>query len=463
MSVTRRRPGPCRRFALKALQRIEQGGAYSSFIAASPDFNQLSSKDRNLALELVLGTLRRRGTLDRVLGQYWKGSLDSLDPDLLLLLRMGAYQLLFLDRIPPYAALYESAELCRKAIGHRPVGLLNAILRNLQRDLESWKERLSCFPDQELQQADWLSLPEWLWQRWLERYGLISARKWAEACNLPPRTDFRVLRATREDKQQLGVLKNQGIIGESGNLTGAYSVTPQHYQEVASRWKDRMYLQSCASQCIGWLLPLESGETALDLCAAPGGKTLILSERTGHSGRIIAMDRHEHRLQNLANSLNRIQVMNTLCVVGDAGIPMPFKRGWRKILLDAPCSGLGTIRRNPEIRWRVQSSDLLRLQVLQLKILRNAAENLLPGGTLLYSTCSTEPEENEQVIEAFLDEEKGFARGIPKLQENMGSWVGDDGYFRTCPLNPEEDGFFAALLVRRKKDGLRSPEAYDIV
>jgi 16S rRNA (cytosine967-C5)-methyltransferase len=448
VSGKRRCAVPLRRLAFKALKRIDQAGAYSSFLSSSPDFLSLSGLDRNLAMELVLGTLRRQGTLDRILSEY-RRELDALDPDVRILLRMGVYQLLFLDRIPAYAVLWESVELCREVVGFAPAGLLNAVLRKLQRDINVWKERLAQFPEQESEQAAWLSLPRWLWLRWVERIGIQRARRWAEAASLPPRIDFRLPFAGDREPDLLRQLSRSKPLQQADSLPGAYSYLSRPRQGPEAERGEAVYFQSLASQCIGWLLPLQPGDEILDLCAAPGGKTLILAERTGSRGRVIAMDLHRHRFKALTKSLNRHQIKNTLCVVGDSTRPLPFVRKWRNILLDAPCSGLGTLGRNPEIRWRVQPQDLLRMRNLQLKLLSNAADYLADGGRLLYSTCSTEPEENEEVVGTFLAERQNFRREDLDTIGAAGAFVSTDGFFRTFPDYPDEDGFFAALLVKQ--------------
>jgi 16S rRNA (cytosine967-C5)-methyltransferase len=243
-------------------------------------------------------------------------------------------------------------------------------------------------------------------------------------------------------------LVKQGKVENSIFLEASYCQKAADGMESTPQLEKKIYFQSQASQCIAWLLPLHKGAWILDLCAAPGGKSLLLSQRVAIQGRVIALDRNLHRIGLLQRQVRQYGILNLECVAGDAELLLPFRRCWDWILLDAPCSGLGTLRRNPEIRWRMTEEQLLQLQALQLRLLLNAAEVLALGGKMLYSTCSSEPEENEKVVGMFLARRPDFSLEFLDPPGALQRLVQGDGYFRTYPEFPDEDGFFAALLRR---------------
>lgn len=440
---------PARKAAFQALRRIELESAFSSFLSMAPDFQRLSSRDKGFAYELVLGVLRRRATLDWMLRELRGEDPATLSPELLLILRAGLYQIVFMERVPAYAAVSEAVTLCRQVLGHKATGLVNAVLRRALRELDQWRSRLSDFPKDEALQAQIVSHPLWLWRRLVARAGLEAARAGAEAANRPPRADFRLVAPDRTAQQQVEQLVAEGEIRESHVLKGCYHGAPgperlREFPQLACH----IYFQSLASQCVPELLPVRRHDWVLDVCAAPGGKALRLAERVGKSGRVAAMDLHSHRFAHLREQMNQSGVHNVLCLVADARTRLPFRRTWGSVLVDVPCSGLGTLCRNPEIRWRIHEEELRRFHDLQLQLLSSAAEGVAAGGYLLYSTCSTEPEENEEVIGDFLSTQSGFSVAELNVPPSLRIFVRSDGFFRTFPGCPEEDGFFAALLTR---------------
>ena len=343
-----------RRLAYEILRRVE-GGSFAAELLDS-ETRGVVGRDADLAFELVFGVMRRRGQLDYLMRLY-AGKTGRTDLEVKIAIRLGLYQIHFLDRIPPHAAVTESVELAKFAKGRFAGGFANAVLRKAQPGPVAWPDR-----------ATRLSMPEWLLERWDRQYG--------------------------------------GAVTERIGL--AFLEKPEKYFRG-----DRQ--QDIGSQSIVPLLDLRRGHTFLDLCAAPGNKTLQALE----SGvRAIACDLHLHRLRQV-EGCPRVQL--------DATKPLPFGRKFDRILVDAPCSGTGTLGRNPEIRWRIQPADLEDLRSRQTLILRHALDALAPGGVLVYSTCSLEKEECEDVVGSVVS-----MRKIRALR-------------RTPGVDPG-DGFFAAVI-----------------
>ena len=317
--------------AFDILRKVEAGGYASDLLAAAT----LDSRDAGLAGQIVFGVLRYRAQLDYLIAHYSSRAL-RLDPEVRIVLRMGIYQLRYLDRVPAHAAVTESVELVKRARKRSAAGLVNAILRKVIRDPIQW-------PTREVE----LSCPEWLLARWERHYGPDAAAAIARA-------------ALREPEKY-------GRIGPAG---------PR--------------IQDIGSQSVVPLLRLAAGQSFLDLCAAPGNKTAQAVESGVNA---IACDIHHHRLA-------RLKDLTPNLVVLDGARSLPFRRRFDRILVDAPCSGTGTLGRNPEIKWRLTPADLDDLHRRQTALLASARAALAPGGLMVYSTCSLEPEENEQVVAA---------------------------------------------------------------
>jgi 16S rRNA (cytosine967-C5)-methyltransferase len=366
-------PAPARTAAFEILQKTEVGGYASDLLRTA----QLSERDAGLASQIVFGVLRFRAQLDFLIGHYGALSPDrvrKLDPEVRDALRMGIFQLRYLERIPAHAAVADSVELVKRARKSSAAGLVNAILRKVGRAPVDW-------PSREVE----LSCPEWLLSRWECQYGAETASTIGRAALAEPETYVRV--------------------------------TP-----AGSR------IQDIGSQSIVPLLDLEPGMTFLDLCAAPGNKAAQALEAGAH---IIACDVHWHRLRQMKN-------LGVTLVVLDGTCALPFNRRFDRILVDAPCSGTGTLGRNPEIKWRLGPEDLTDLHRRQVALLSNALDVLAPGGQLVYATCSLESEENEQVVGTVLANPQFTIQG-PQ-------------FFRRLPGRDPGDGFFAAV-IRSGKPG----------
>ena len=369
--------------AYNILLGVERG-AFSSDLLAR-ETATLASRDAGLAEEVALGVLRWRGAIDWIIQKLSGRPVQKLDREVLAALRMGVYQLRWLDRVPAHAAINESVELIKKARKRSASGFANAVLRKVTRDAVEW-------PDD----ATRLSTPQWLLDNWSARYGATVARGIAQAALQRPERFVRIAP---------GADVPAGL--EATEVAGAY---------VGGA--DGPQVQDISAQAIVPLLDLQPGQTFLDLCSAPGNKTAQALETAVHG---IACDVSPERLQ-------LVRRVGIPLVALDATRPLPFARKFDRILVDVPCSGTGTLRRNPEIKWKLRPDDLADLQRRQVAILRHALAALAPGGRLVYSTCSLEPEENE---------------AVPAL-----SRIGNVCYtMQRIPGRDRGDGFFAAVIT----------------
>ncbi len=460
---------PARRAAFDILRKVGRDRGNSDTLLHSIQVNLLSQPDRNLCTTLVLGTLRWQRVLDAECRRFLARPDQSLPEDALLALRVGAYQLLFLDRIPVHAAIFEAVEWCKHSEGARQAGLVNAVLR-----------KVAALPKKRGFAVE-LAYPEWMVARWRKFYGAEACRRICEQGQTEPETAVRLLRADAENKlhwqgmalqpgfflakarriadveektARVGQAENDGTIELEAENRSASLEHVAHAQ-----------LQDEGSQLVAELLG--KGMRILDCCAAPGGKTAVLLQNNPEA-QLLACDLHPTRLatmrRRLAGAMAPAHVETRVTDAAKLTGVGPFDR----ILCDVPCTGTGTLARNPEIRHRLQPGELTRQAERQREILSAGLRLLAPGGRLLYSTCSLEPEENEAVVEAcFKSAENSTGRWkLLDLREEFdrlereGIVQGDaveelrangfrDGYLRTLPGLHPCDGFFAALIERR--------------
>ena len=447
--------------AFRLLQRVEQTGALDDAAVDSSLRALGDPRERSLAFELVYGVLRRRGTLDWRLNKLSKRPVERLPVPVATVLRLGAYQLLYLDRIPPSAAVNESVSLVKslKSLrGGEWSGYVNAVLRALLR------EPAPPWPDPADDPVAALSVryssPAWLVQRWIERYGTQRARHVCEAAaSTPPLTiranTLRVTRdALRERLAQAGVAAQPTPISPVG-----LTVDTQGSIGDLPWFKDGgFYVEDEAAQLVPPLLDPQPGERILDACTAPGGKATHLAALMRNEGEIIAVDLKAARLRLLEENCARLGVSIVTPVEMDAArlgdvkaassSSTWFETPFDRILVDAPCSGLGVLRRHPEGKWQKSGAQLQRHHARQLAILHGTSRLLRPGGVIVYSTCSTEPDENESVIEQFCADRAEFTREavtswLPPSGRNLVTAHGD---FSSMISIASMDGFFAARL-----------------
>ncbi len=444
-----------RSLALRVLQRVEESGAYADLaLHAALAKSRLDARDRAFATELVYGTLRFRGRLDFLLAQVTGRPLARLEHGIVQVLRLGAYQLVFCDRVPDAAAVSESVRLAHAAGLSRAAGLVNASLRRLARERDTIAlPSLAADPLAHLVHS--LSFPRWLAERWIAAYGPDDAAALAEALNATPPRTLRANRLRIERDALLSELLPRFPVATACRFApdGVTLGRRGDPAEDPAFQEGRMTVQDEASQLVVELLDPQAGERVLDACAAPGAKATAIAERVGATGEVIALDRNERRLGLVARDAARLGLGNLRVLLADASADViegldaaPFDR----ILVDAPCSGLGALRRNPDARWRVQPEAIAQLAAVQRAILAAASKRLRPGGTLVYSTCTLTPEENDDVVTWLLASAPELRRAPETaLPTSLRSLVGADAVLRCWPQHHDTDGFFAARLERR--------------
>jgi 16S rRNA (cytosine967-C5)-methyltransferase len=454
-SDDRSAPTRTRLLALRVLERVQRSSAYADVLLhAHLGRSPLSAADRAFVTDLVNGTLRWRGKLDFLLSQLLDRDLDKLEPLVANALRLGAYQIVCTDRVPDSAAVDQTVRCVRAAGGERATGLVNAVLRRLAAERGAvHPPALENDPLAHLTHA--LSLPAWLAARFLATYGRDSAAALARASNqIPPLT----VRANR-----LRVTVPQLLTEVHGRFPDAAPCRWAEYGVVLGRRGNpaidpgflagRFTVQDEASQLVVALLDPQPGERVLDACAAPGGKATAIAERLRARGETVALDRHARRLELVQRHGRRLGLSGLRRIERDVTRPLRDLAGgggFDRVLVDVPCSGIGTLRRNPDLRWRLGPEDPRRLAEIQGTVLRNAADVLRPGGVLVYSTCTLLREENEDVVEAFLRASPEFSLApAAEAPAEARPLVGADGYLRCLPHVHDTDGFFAARLVRR--------------
>ncbi|MBZ5516036.1 MAG: 16S rRNA (cytosine(967)-C(5))-methyltransferase RsmB [Acidobacteriia bacterium] len=443
---------PARQAAFRILLRVESGRAFAVDLLQGREVARLAEVDRRLATELVMGTLRWRGELDYQLESLSGKPSRYFDLEVLTILRLGIYQIRFLEKIPQSAVVNEAVELTKAAGKRSAAGLVNAVLRKCQPAKARPRKIGAGEGDRGLLQAARRSFPAWILERWEQAYGREAADSLALAGVAVPLTTLRAVRGSREDAQQ--ALAQEGVQAESGKYSGrALVVRSGNVLNSEAFRRGDVVIQDEASQLVVDLVAPQAGQRVLDVCAAPGIKAHQLAHALGE-GTLVACDLSARRLQTMKSLLSgRIPAAVEFHVVRlDASRALPFSGQFERILVDVPCSGTGTLARNPEIKWRLKPADLPRLAELQRSILENVLRLLAPDGRLVYSTCSLEPEENEQVVESVLDENRDVrlmtAAELSRESPALAGLFDSRGYFRTRPDLHGMDGFFAAVIVR---------------
>ena len=439
---------PARQRAYDILLRVETERAYAAPLIAAPGDSKLSREDRALAQEIVLGVLRLRLSLDYFIERYSERPVARLDAPVLIALRIGLYQLRNLARIPRSAAVNESVKLVKRSGTASAAGLVNAVLRKAARVPD--EKPGDGIADPVERASVELSHPRWMLERWQASLGVGDARQLALANNIPPATSFRVNTLRAPVDEVLSDLNTKGVAVRASQLAaGGFVVESGSARLVNEAALGRLiYVQDEASQLVSILLEPRSGHRVLDLCAAPGSKSSHIAALTKDQAWIIASDLHAHRLRVLRATCERLGITSIDSIAVDATQPLPFTESacaFDRVLLDAPCSGTGTLRSNPEIKWRLTYEDLTRLTELQLRLIERAAAAVAQAGRLVYSTCSIEREENEEVVRRFLAGNVAFKVVRPNANAGL---ITSDGFIRTFPHTHGCDGFYAAVLER---------------
>jgi 16S rRNA (cytosine967-C5)-methyltransferase len=435
---------PARLVAFNILLRVEREAAYADELLHSGLLDELSPVDRNLATEIVMGVLRWRSVLDESIARLSFTPFRKLDLEVLTALRTGIYQKQFLSKVPAHAAVNETVELVKQAKKVSAAGLVNAVMRKAKSTFDPYGSKLTG--------VDYLSSalahPRWLAERWMKEFGYGKASLICEYDQRVPATAIRLSGAEDE-----ALLAQQGIQLASGALIKNARVVVSGDITATELFRSgKVAIQDEGSQLVAALVG--SGSRILDCCAAPGGKTAALATRLP-AAEIVAAELHPHR----ARLLRRLAPQQNVQVLTADALALPFGPDFDRVLADVPCSGTGTLARNPEIKWKLRLEDLHDLQTRQIAILRAALQHVAPGGRLVYSTCSLEPEENERVIEACLQGVSDFhiipaRQELARLQESGELvWKSIDqllsgDFLRTLPGVHLCDGFFAAVLEK---------------
>lgn len=433
--------------AVKILNRIERTDAYlDKLLDAELRAKDLIDADKTLLAEIVHGVIRWQGRLDWVLNGFFHGNFVKAETTVKNALRVALYQILFLDRVPHHAAVNEAVEFIKRIRGEKAANLVNAVLRNIIRNIDGIR-----YPDPAEDEAQYLAVyyshPLWMVKRWLARFGREETEKLLAANNEIPELTLRINRLKIEPVRFLTML-DEHRIAYQGSAFFDYFIKVRSLAGISQmEWFRLGYFsvqdESAALPCI--LLAAQPGERVIDMCAAPGGKTALIGEMMNNQGEIISIDKYEAKLSLIKTTCERLGIRNVQFLAADSSeLDIPPAD---KVLVDAPCSGLGVLRKKPDIKWKREPEDLPRLVQHQLRLLDNAARLLKPGGHLVYSTCTIEPEENTGVVREFLATHPEFRVDDLSNQLNK-SLLSPDGFVETFPHRHQIDGSFALRLIK---------------
>ncbi|MDH5234378.1 MAG: 16S rRNA (cytosine(967)-C(5))-methyltransferase RsmB [Gemmatimonadota bacterium] len=400
----------------------------------------LDARDRRWTQELVWGMLRRRGYIDHLLAPRVRGGIARLDSDLVDLLRLGVYQLFHMGSVPPYAAIAQTVELAKQRHGMGASKLVNAVLRRVDRERDDLGVALPADPVEAL--AIEFSHPRWLVARWVARWGAQDTRALLEANNQEAPLIVRPWGVVREQLETM--LEESGVgVADAPLVPDSLLLAPGTVlTSLGAFQQGRCFVQDPAATLVTEYAAIPPGSRVADLCAAPGGKTVELARTAEY---VTAADVSENRLARVQETIDRLELAHVTAVVAD--VRDASLGTFDAVLLDAPCTGTGTFRRHPDARWRLRTSDLAVMGATQRSLLRAAADAVAPGGLLVYSTCSLEPEENDAQVEAFLSDHPGWTLEPPPGGV-VPATVLDAGRLRVLPQRHGTDGAYAARLRR---------------
>ena len=452
---------PARRAAFRVLRDVHRTHTDLAHAQSRARLKLPDPRDRALAMDIATGTLRWRACLDHEIARTASRRLEQIEPAVLDILRLGLYQLRHLQRVPHHAAIHDAVELVREAGKPGAASFVNAVLRTLARTSVGLPPKPTARG--EITPTDWdaaiaylgvtQSHPRWLVERWLDRHGLDATDQWTRFNNAIAPIAIRVNTRRISTEQLVVDLAAEDIAVRPGQWSTRTLITTQGNPLTSGLANQGLFwAQDEASQLVAELIAVKPGEHVLDVCAAPGGKSLIATERMGDRGMLVAGDRRANRTRVLKQ---RLEEAGTSCarVVQLDGQHPPLRPVFDWVVVDAPCSGLGTLRRDPDIKWRREERDLGALAAQQARLLDGASVVVRPGGRLLYATCSSEPEENDRVVESFLRAHAQFQQDPPD-SPNLEPFVEPNGTFRTLPFRDGLEGFFAAILRRTSDSAL---------
>ena len=446
--------GPARQAALAALRAVNTGSVDLPTALSQHRDRLKDARDRALTGEIVTGTLRWRAALDHVIAHISGRPLSDINPEIVDILRLSLYQILYLTRVPASAVVDDAVNLAREVERPSATGFVNAVLRSTLRQ----RNRLPLptpptTPTDHAAALAYLSItlshPAWLVERWLARVGFDATERWLRFNNSTPSPTLRANRLRGNRDELAAALDRDDVETRPCHWApDGLVVTAGHAFESDAR--TRFIVQDEASQLVPLVVAPQPHERVLDLCAAPGGKTTALAAAMGDTGQLIACDVRPRRMRLLRETVAGSGATHVSLVQIARDGALPFTPTFDRVLVDAPCSGLGTIRRDPDIKWRRTATDLQEFAVTQHDLLSRAARVVRPGGRLVYATCSSEPEENEHVVARFLAGHPEFRRLDSRSEVDPALYplFDADGCLHTVPATHELEAFFAAALVR---------------
>ncbi|MBM7094121.1 16S rRNA (cytosine(967)-C(5))-methyltransferase RsmB [Bacillus sp. H-16] len=444
--------GNVREAALDVLLKVEKNQAYSHLLLNDTiNKNQLSPKDTGLFTELVYGTIQHKKTLDFYISPFVKKPLSKLDDWVRILLELTVYQTVFLDRIPERAAFFEAVQIAKKR-GHKGIsGMVNGVLRSMQREGIPDPEEIK---DPIVRLSVETSHPEWLVERWTDQYGFEKTKDICEANLIHPKQTARVNGTKATVEEVFKMLEEDGVEAEKSTVVPeAFTAVKGVLSKTRAFKEGYIAIQDESSMLVAHALGAVEGERVLDACAAPGGKSTHIAETMNGKGEVESLDIHKHKVSLIEEQAGRLDLNNIKARVMDAREAKDHfeHESFDRILVDAPCSGLGVIKRKPDLKWTKTQEDVKRLASIQADILRNVWPLLKQGGTLVYSTCTIDREENDNVIEDFLKGESsanGDHNLYSRLPENVQKQMTEKDKVQIFPGDFDTDGFFISAITK---------------
>jgi len=441
-----------REIAIKILKEIDEEKAYSN-IAITRNINkELSVLDESFVREIVYGVVENKLLIDWVISKFSNIKIKKVSPIILEILRIGIYQIMFMDRIPDSAAVNESVKLAKK-YGHKgSISYVNALLRNISKNKANIK-----FPDKNSNPAEYLSIkyshPKWMIEKWIRDFGVVFTEELCIANNKKPKLNIRVNTLKINKQDLMSKLQKKGFVVSEGKYAEDCIMidNPIRITDIDEFKEGLFQIQDESSMLVAQIMDPKPGDFVVDVCSAPGGKTTHIAQRMNNSGRIIARDIHQHKLELIESNTKRLGINIVELEKYDAlELDKELIDRVDCCLVDAPCSGLGLIRRKPDIKWNKDKDDLLKITELQYKILTNSSKYVKKGGILIYSTCTIQREENIDLTDRFLKENPNFTlKGFENLiNNNELKKLAKNGYIELYPNINDTDGFFIAKMIK---------------
>ena len=433
--------------AIKILNRVERTDSYlDKLLDSELKSDEIADVDKGLLAELVHGVLRWQGRLDWILNGFTHGNFAKSEINIKNALRVGLYQILFLTHVPQYAAVNETVEFIKRLRGEKVANFVNAVLRNIIRTIDGIHyPKVEDDPIQYL--AVYYSHPQWMVKRWAARFEREELEKLLIANNEVPPLTLRINKLKIAPPEFLSLLDKQNIQYQGSSFID-YFIKVRSLSGIAQMnifQSGYFSIQDESAALPVLLLAPQPGERVIDMCAAPGGKTTYIAEMMKNEGEIFAVDKYESKLNFIRMSCERLGITNVQFTIADSS-ELDIQPA-DKVIVDVPCSGLGVLRKKPDIKWKREPEDIQKLIKIQSTLLENAARLVKPGGVLVYSTCTTEPEENDFIVKSFLTLHPEFTLGDASMFVNK-SVVTPEGFIQTFPHRHHIDGSFAARLVK---------------